>query len=433
MELTGITLLVLFLIILLIPILVGVPVAYALGLSSLAIMLLPIGPPLTVDIYPIRMLNAADSFTLLAVPFYLYAGRLLNESGATESIFEFARAMVGHLKSGIGQVNVIASLIFSGMSGSALADAAGLGQIEFKLMREANYDKDSAVAITGASAIIGPIIPPSIPLIVYGAVAQTSITDLFLAGIVPGLMMALSLMILVYFSALRRGYETTDRATLSERLSALWKAIPALITIVIIIGGILTGVFTATEAGAVAIVWILVIGSLVYDGITPSTLYEATRETVRDLGALFVIFFLATVYSFTIVAAGIPGALTDVLLDLNTGPEMTLLVITAFLLLMGMVLGPLVMIFLFVPLLAPNFGVLGLNPIHAGIVIVIALMLGLLTPPFGGILFVLEKVTDVPSLAVSRAIAPYLIPLIITLVIIIFVPETVTYVPRNFG
>lgn len=433
MELGTTTLIIVFLVILLIPILLGVPVAYALGMSSLSIMLLPFGPPLTQDIYPIRMVSAADSFTLLAVPFYLYAGRLLNESGATEAIFRFARAMVGHINSGIGQVNIVASLIFSGMSGSALADAAGLGQIEFKMMREANYDKDSAVAITGSSAIIGPIIPPSIPLIVYGAVAQTSITDLFLAGIIPGIMMALSLMILVYISAMRRNYETSERATLRERAGALWESLPALVTIVIIIGGILTGLFTATEAGAVAILWILVIGTVVYDGLTLSTLYDATRQTILDLGSLFIIFFLATVYSFTVVAAGIPEALTDVLLALNTGPEITLLVIVAFLLLMGMVLGPLVMIFLFIPLLAPNFYLLGLNPIHAGVVIVIALMLGLLTPPFGGILFVLEKVTDVPTLDVSKAIAPYLVPLVLTLIIIVFVPETVTYVPQNFG
>jgi len=433
MELGTVTLLLLFVVILLVPILLGIPVGYALGLSSLTIVILPFGPPLNFDIYPIRMVNAAESFSLLAVPFYLFAGRLLNESGATEAIFDFSRAMVSHINSGIGQVNIIASLIFSGMSGSALADAAGLGQIEFKLMMEADYDKDTAVAITGSSAIIGPIIPPSIPLIVYGSVAQTPITDLFLAGIIPGFMMAISLMIMVYISAVRKGYKTSERSSTRERLRTLWKAFPALMTIVIILGGILTGTFTATEAGAVAIVWIVLIGTFVYDGLNLRSFINATRTTVRDLSSLFIIFFLATVYSFTVVAAGIPEALTNVLLSLNTSPEITLLVIAGFLLLLGMVLGPLVMIFLFVPLIAPNFFVLGLNPIHAGIVIVIALMLGLLTPPFGGILFVLEKVTNVPALSVSRAIAPYLVPLLITLLIIIFIPETVTYIPENFG
>lgn len=433
MALATLELMLVFLVILLIPILAGVPVPYALGISSLTIMILPIGPPLTLDIIPIRMSRAAESFTLLAVPLYLYAGRLLNEGGATKSLFEFAKSMVGHYKGGIGQVNVLASLLFSGMSGSAIADAAGLGQIEYKMMSEANYDDDISLAVTGSSALIGPIIPPSIPLIVYAAIAQVSITDLFLAGIVPGLLMGLSVMIMVFIYSVRRDYPVSERASLAHRWNTLVDALPALITIVIILGGILAGLFTATEAGAVAVVWVLFIGVFAYGGLTFDTFIQATRDTVRDLAALMVIFLIASVYSFTVVAARIPDALVTLLTSINAGPEITLLLISALLLLLGMVLGPLVLIFLFVPLISPEFATLGLHPVHAGIVIVISLMIGLLTPPFGGILFVLERVTGVSTTDISRSVAPFLIPLIIVLLILIFVPETVLWVPEKFG
>jgi tripartite ATP-independent transporter DctM subunit len=433
MAVGTVPLLLIFLVVLLVPILAGVPVAYGLGISSLAIMLLPIGPSLTVDIIPIRMSRAAESFTLLAVPLYLYAGRLLNEGGATESLFDFARSMVGHFKGGIGQVNVIASILFSGMSGSAIADAAGLGQIEYRLMREADYDDDVSLAVTGSSALIGPIIPPSVPLIVYAAVAQVSITDLFLAGIVPGLLMGASIMVLVYVYSVRRDYPVSERSDVRQRWSSFVEALPALVTIAIILGGILAGFFTATEAGAVAVVWVLLIGFFAYGGLTVDSFVKATRDTVRDLAALMVIFLVASVYSFTVVAAGIPDALVSVLVGLSASPEITLLLIVALLLLLGMVLGPLVLIFLFVPLIAPEFGALGLNPIHAGIVIVIALMMGLLTPPFGGILFVLERVTGVSTTEVSKSIAPFLVPLVIVLLVLIFFPSTVLWVPENFG
>jgi tripartite ATP-independent transporter DctM subunit len=433
MAIGTVPLLVLFLVILLVPILAGLPVAYGLGLSSLAIMLLPFGPSLNVDIFAIRMSRAAESFTLLAVPFYLYAGRLLNEGGATEALFDFAKSMVGHFTGGIGQVNVIASLLFSGMSGSAIADAAGLGNIEYEMMQDAGYDDDISLAVTGSSALIGPIIPPSIPLIVYAAVAQVSITDLFLAGIVPGVLMGVALMILVFIYALRRDYAVSDRQGLRERWSAFLKALPALVTIVIILGGLLAGLFTATEAGAIAVVWVLFIGTFAYGGLDRASFVRATKDSVRDLAALVVIFLIASVYSFTVVAAGIPDALVSVLLGLNVGPSLTLLVIVFFLLLLGMVLGPLVLIFLFVPLIAPEFAALGVDPIHAGIVLVIALMMGLLTPPFGGILFVLERVTGVSTTEVSKSIAPFLVPLVIVLLVLIFFPSTVLWVPENFG
>jgi len=427
-----IVVLLVFLLVLIIPIMYGVPVAFSLGFSTLVLMLLPIGPELNLALFPIRMFNAVFSFVLLAVPLYLFVGRLLNQADATEAIFELSRELIGPLRGGIGQINVVASLIFSGMSGSAIADAAGLGTIEFEMMKEAGYEDDLSLAITGSSAIIGPIIPPSIPLIIYGALAGVPVTSLFLAGIVPGFLMASMLMIFVYVYSRRRHHETKDTWEAEGILRATYRAFPALFTVVLILGGIFLGLFTATEAGGVAVFWAALSGFVFYD-LNVEKCCEAAYETMIDISALLLIFAVAAAYSFAIIAAGIPQAIVDLLLVSSGDPTVVLFILVVIFLLLGMFLGPLVNIILFVPLLQPAFGQLGINPLHAGIVIVITLMIGLLTPPFGGILFVLERVTGIDILRISKAVIPFLLPLVITLVLIILFPKLVTFVPTAFG
>jgi tripartite ATP-independent transporter DctM subunit len=421
--------LLMFLIALLLPIFLGIPLIYAIGLSAVMLMLSPIGPPLNTEVMAVRMLRSSTNFILLAIPFYLFAGRLLTESGAVDAIFEFSQELVGPIKGGIAHVNVLASLMFSGMSGSAVADAAGLGTVEYEMMNKAGYEDGFSTAVIGSSAIIGPIIPPSIPLIIYGVLAEVSIGDLFLGGIIPGFLMAGALMVTITIAAIRRDYPTTDAWDPRAIVVALVHALPGLLTIGLIIGGIITGVFTATEAGAVAVIWALFVGTVVYGDLDWETFWEVTYESAVDVGELLVILASAAIYAFVVTAAGLPRILVEVLVNAGLGSSQTLLLIVIALLFLGMVLDPITNLILVVPVIAPSFVQLGIDPLHAGVVIVLTLMLGLLTPPFGAVLFVLEKVTDVSIEHISRSIVPFYVPLLIIIALLVMFPSLVTFVP----
>jgi tripartite ATP-independent transporter DctM subunit len=426
-ELTVI--LVVFLVALLLPIFLGIPLVYAIGLSALILMLSPFGPPLNTEVMVVRMLRSSTSFILLAIPFYLYAGRLLTESGAVSAIFDFSKEIVGPIKGGIAHVNVLASLMFSGMSGSAVADAAGLGTIEYEMMQKAGYDDGFSTSVIGSSAIIGPIIPPSIPLIIYGVLAEVSIGDLFLGGVIPGILMAVALMATVSVAARRRDYQTGETWNPWRILETSFYATPALLTVVLIIGGIVTGLFTATEAGAVAVVWALFIGTFVYGELNREKFWEVTYESAVDVGELLVILASAAIYAFVVTAAGLPSMFVELLIDAGLGSAQSLLLIVVVLLFLGMVMDPLTNLILVVPVIAPSFAQMGIDPLHAGVVIVLTLMLGLLTPPFGAVLFVLEKVTDVSLEHISRSIVPFYIPLLLIIVVLIVFPSLVTFIP----
>lgn len=419
----------LFLLALLVPIFLGIPLVYAIGLSSLVLMLSPLGPPLNPEIMAVRMLRSSTNFILLAIPFYLFAGRLLTESGAVSAIFDFSQELVGPIRGGIAHVNVVASLLFSGMSGSAVADAAGLGTVEYEMMNKAGYEDGFSTAVIGSSAIIGPIIPPSIPLIIYGVLAEVSIGDLFLGGVIPGILMALSLMLAIAVTAVRRGFESSDAWDLRAVVRTMVRAVPAIMTIVLIIGGIVTGVFTATEAGAVAVIWALGVGVFVYGDLDLETFLEVSYESAIDVGELLVILASAAIYAFVVTAAGIPGLLVEVLVGTGFGATGSLFLIVLALLFLGMVLDPITNLILVVPVIAPSFPQLGIDPLHAGVVIVLTLMIGLLTPPFGAVLFVLEKVTDVSIEHISRSIVPFYLPLVLIVLLLIVFPGLVTFIP----
>lgn len=418
-----------FLVALLLPIFLGIPLIYAIGISSLILMLSPLGPPLNTEIMAVRMLRSSTNFILLAIPFYLFAGRLLTESGAVDAIFDFSQEVVGPIKGGMAHVNVVASLMFSGMSGSAVADAAGLGTVEYEMMNKAGYEDGFSTAVIGSSAIIGPIIPPSIPLIIYGVLAEVSIGDLFLGGIIPGLLMAVSLMVAITIAAHRRDYPTSETWDFGAIVRSFVRSVPAVMTIALIIGGIVTGVFTATEAGAVAVVWALFIGVFVYGDLDWETFWDVTYESAVDVGELLVILASAAIYAFVVTAAGLPRLLVEVLVGMGLGPAATLLLIMTTLLFLGMVLDPITNLILVVPVIAPSFIQLAIDPLHAGVVIVLTLMLGLLTPPFGAVLFVLEKVTDVPIENISRSMVPFYVPLLIIILLLILFPSLVTFIP----
>ncbi|ARS91025.1 TRAP transporter large permease [Natrarchaeobaculum aegyptiacum] len=407
---------------------VGVPVAVAMGLTVLTVMLSPFGPSLNPSLVSNQLLYGLNTFTLLAIPFYLLLGRLMNRSGMTSDIFAFANAIIGHIKGGIGYVNVTASMIFSGMSGLALADAAGLGRIEYTAMREYDYDKDVALGITGSSSIIGPLIPPSVPLIMYGILAEESISTLFLAGVVPGLVLGIVLFVMVFLVTWRRGYGGTGAFEFVNVVRTFSGAFAALIIPILIIGGILSGFFTATEAGAVSVVYVICVGITAGD-LTLSGLLEEIRDATVETFALTFIIAVAAAYGLVALELRLPMLLADAITAMTNNPTIILLLLVLLFLIVGTFMETIAAITILVPVLMPVVDTVGIDPIHFGIVMVFTLMIGLLTPPLGVILFVLEKVTDASFEEVMRAIVPWYVPLVLVLLLVVLVPDLATYVP----
>ena len=411
----------------------GVPVAYAIGLTGVIVMLLPLGPPLNAQVIAQRMYSGLNSFVLLAIPFFLFAGRIMNVIGMTDDIFDFAEETVEPLPGGLGHVNIVVSMIFSGMSGAAVADAAGLGTIEYKAMTDRGYPSRFASGITGSSATIGPIIPPSIPLIVYGVIAQVSIGALFIAGIIPGILMGLSLMGIVTFIAVKNDWTQTASYNARKLVQSSIRAIPALMAPVIIVGGIMFGIFTATEAAVVAVVYAIGLGVFYYRTLNASNLYSVSKRTCIDSAALLLIIGLANMYGFLVTISGLPGFLAGGLIGLSESTLVILFVLVVVLLILGTFMETLAIILITVPILAPIFPELGVDPIHFGIVMMVTLMIGLITPPFGVILFVLERVTDEDLYGVMRGMVPFYIPLVLVLVLVIVFPDLSMFLVRYFG
>ncbi len=405
----------------------GIPIAFALFISSLIYLLLIGEYPL--NIVAQKFISGPDSFTLLAIPLFVSAGALMNLTGITRRIFGVANALVGHLAGGLGHVNIVASIIFSGMSGAAMADAAGLGLIEIKAMREAGYDDDFSVAVTASSSIIGPIIPPSVPAVIYGTVASVSVGGLFLGGIIPGLMMGLFLMVLVTFYAKRRGYPRGKRVSFGELLRVLYEGFLPLMTPVIIIGGIWTGWFTPTEAAGAACVYAIFLG-LCYRELTLQTFIEVLKQNITVSGPALFILAAASLFNWIMAIEQIPQIAASFLLGFTQNKYLILFIINIFLLVIGTFLPPIPAMILLIPILDPLMAALGVHPIHFGVVMLLNLMIGLLTPPVGPVLYVLVPITQLPFEKVARSVWVFLLPLIAVLLLITYIPQLVLSIPN---
>lgn len=399
---------------------IGVPIAVALALSSL-VFVLTNGMPSIIVLA--NMVNGINSFPLIAVPFFILAGNLMNTAGITTKIFDFARAAVGWMHGGLGHVNVGASVIFAGMSGAAVADAGGLGNIEIKAMRDAGYDTDFAVGITAASSTIGPIIPPSLPLVVYGVIADTSIGQLFTAGIFPGLLMALALMIMVSFCARARHYPRDQHFSITRFFISFFHSILPLMTPVIIIGGIMFGIFTPTEAAIAAVVYSLFLGLVVYRTLDWRKLLRVSMDTVETTAAVMLIVAASMIFAWILTANQAAVHFSDFMLSITDNPVALILIITAIVLVIGCFMETIAAITILTPVLLPVAVTLGIDPVHFGIILILNLMIGLLTPPVGLVLYVLSKVADVPFERCVTATLPFLIPLVAVLLLLTFVPE----------
>lgn len=411
--------------------LVGIPAAFGLGLTTLIVTVFQRGfDGVPYTIIAQRMIYGVNSFPLLAIPFFILAGRIMNSGGITDRIFDFCHKGVGHLKGGLGQVNIAASIVFSGMSGSAVADAMGIGQIEIRAMRQAKYPDDFSVAVTAASATIGPVIPPSIPLIIYAVIANVSATSLLIAGILPGLLMGGMMMIVVAIQARRLKLPTEPWAGFHALGRSFLRALLPLFTPAIIIGGMWSGIFTPTEAAAIAALYALIITMFVYREMSFKELVSIIRVTMRDTAIIMIIVAAAALYAWFLVFTQIPQQLVATISGLGLDPILILLAINAFLLLVGLFMETNAAITVFTPMLLPLAVAAGVDPVHFGIIMILNLMIGLLTPPLGMVLFAVAKVADLPINRVVRAVGPFYIPLVLALLLVTYVPQISLLLPN---
>ncbi|TAK44691.1 MAG: TRAP transporter large permease [Betaproteobacteria bacterium] len=450
----------------------GVPVAIAMAGASLLYVMLSGNIPDFVIIH--RMYGGVDSFPLLAVPFFIWAGNLMNSAGITNRIYNFALALVGWLKGGLGHVNVVGSMIFAGMSGTAIADAAGLGTIEIKAMKDHGYSTEFAVGVTAASATVGPIIPPSLPFVIYGMMAGVSIGQLFLAGVVPGILMGLVMMATVAYFAHTRNYgrdvpfsatklakATLEIATVACVPGSAWllftlgvpggwaviaafavlllldklfdfSAVMALLTPVMLIGGMTLGVFTPTEGAIAASLWALFLGLVWYRTLDWRRLVKLTMDTIETTAAVLFIVAAASIFGWLLTVTRITDAVAEWVLAFTQDPNMFLLLANLLMLFVGCFLEPVAAITLLVPILIPICLKLGIDTVHFGLVMVLNLMIGLLHPPMGTVLFVLSRVAKLSFERTTIAILPWLLPLLGTLFLCTYVPQIVLWLPKRF-
>ena len=408
-------------------IILGVPVALALAGASTVFLLVDGHVPTVVVAH--RMINGVDSFPLLAVPFFILAGNLMNTSGITERIFDFAKSLVGWMRGGLGHVNIGASVIFAGMSGAAVADAGGLGAIEIKAMRDANYDPGFAVGITAASSTIGPIIPPSLPMVIYGVVAGASIGQLFAAGFVPGILMAVALMFMVAIYARRRGYPRDQAFSFATLGSSFIRAFLALLTPIIIVGGILSGAFTPTEAAIAACAWAMFLGVAVYRTLTWRRFLRVSMDTIETTAVVLFIVGAAAIFAWILTSNRVPEHFAGLILGVSENWIVVLLLINLILLVVGCFMETVAAITILVPVLLPVAQHVGIDPVHFGVILVLNLMIGLLTPPVGMVLYVLSRVSKIPFERCVTATAPFLVPLFVVLALVTFVPAITMWLP----
>ncbi|MCE9662256.1 TRAP transporter large permease [Halomonas sp. M5N1S17] len=414
---------------------IGLPVVVAIGITSFIALGVTGASGLPVELLSLRMVQTLNNFTLLAIPLFILAANIMNTGSTTTRIFDFATALVGFTKGGLGHANVVASSIFATMSGTAVADAAGLGSIEIKAMKERGYDLGYSAGITAASSVIGPILPPSIALVVYGWLANVSIGALFMAGLVPGILMALLLMsmTLVLGAGKRVAMPPATPFDGKEVIRTGRRAILPLMMPAIIVGGIWTGFFTPTEAGAVASLYAIILGTLVYRDLKLGDLYASFVRTLMFSAAILLIIAVSSFYGWILVRIGIPQALAGQVAGVDMPTIMLLLAFALFFLVVGCFMSVIESILIFTPIVVPAALAAGLDPIHFGIVMVITLSVGVITPPFGTVLFLMVGITRLRYSQIVISILPFLIPILATILILIALPGLVTWLPGVMG
>lgn len=406
-----------------------VPVAFSIAGTSIMVTFMERGLDFNPGFMVQRAVSGLDNFLLLSVPFFIYTGKIMNAGGITLRIFRFANAFVGSVQGGLAHVNVISSIIFAGMTGTAVSDAAGMGPVELKGMRDSGYKDDFSVAVIAASSTIGPIIPPSVPLVIYALMTGVSVGGMLLAGLLPGLLMGAALMVYIAVYARIYGLPIGSRFKLRELLESFWYGLPALFTPVIIIGGIVSGVATPTEASAVACVYGTFLAVVIYRITTWREVLQVARETAVDTGTIMLIVSMAMIYGYLVTRAGLTTAMVDGIAAISTDPLVVGLLLVGFLLIVGCFLEGTAAIIILAPVLLPIMLNVGIDPLAFGVVVVLTMMIGLLTPPFGMVLFVMARISSLPLHTIVRSTLPFIIPLLIVDLLLVIFPEIVTILP----
>ena len=412
---------------------IGVPVAFALGMATVATLVLSTSFPLLVLLK--ETFTGIDSFPLMAVPFFILAAELMSGGSLTEVLLRFAGQFVGHKRGGLGYTNVVSLTFFSGISGSALADAAGPGSMLIKMMGRAGYDRSYAAALTASTAIVGPIIPPSIIMIIYALQDETvSVGSLFVAGIVPGILIAVAMCVVNFHVSKKRNYKGDGRLPpLREILVTTWKALPAILLPVVILGGMRAGWFTPTEASVVAVFYALLCGKFVYRTLEWKALPNILERSALLSASVLIIIGLSASFAWVLTIEGIPQQMAEWLISMKLSPWMFLIIVNVFLLLFGIFIEPLPGVMVLAPILAPVALKLGVDPVHFAMIVIFNLTLGMITPPVGGLLFVTCNVSKVPMSALVRELVPFLWAHGAVLMILTFVPALSTWLPRVMG
>lgn len=409
----------------------GVPVAVAMGGTATLLLIMERGfAAFNPAIIAQKSCYGLNNFLLLSIPLFLFAGKIMNTGNITSRIFNFCKSLVGWLHGGLGHVNIISSVIFAGMTGTATSDAAGLGQIEIQAMRDAGYDDEFTFGITAGSSLIDPIIPPSIPLVVYGMMTGVSIGKLLISGIVPGAMLALALGIYVEVVARRKGYPRDASFDPKKIWHDFKRSFFSLLTPVIIIGGIMSGIFTATEAAAVAAVYATFLTTIVYKEVDLKGLKKVLWETVRDSGSIMMVCYCASCYGYVITKSRVALELAEAIMTISVNPTVICLLLVGFLLIMGCFMENLATITIMAPVFYPLLVDVGFDPLAFGIIMVLTLMIGLLTPPFGMVLFVLSKVGNYPLEKMIKAALPFILPVMVVIIMLVFFPQIITFLPN---
>lgn len=412
--------------------LMGFGAPYAIGLISIVVLIMTRGlTNVPLDMIATKLAFSANNFTLLAIPFFLLAGKLMNTGSITMRIFRFCNTLIGWIPGGLGHANVLASIVFAGMSGSAVADAAGLGTIEIKAMEKEGFDTDFSAAVTAASSTIGPIIPPSIPLIVFGVSAgSVSIAKLLIGGVLPGLLVGICLSVMVYIFAVKRKYPRskfpTGRKLWEDFRHAFWP----LLTPVILIGGILSGIFTPTEGAAVASLYAFVLTMFIYREISWKDFALILRDTAKESASIMFIVCASSLYGYLLTRTQLPTLFMNMIFTVTESKIVILLLLNVFFLVIGCFMETNAALIILVPILAPMATALNIDMLHLGVMIVLNLMIGLLTPPVGMCLYATAKVANIPLDRMIKAMAPFYIPLVIALLLVTFCPGIVTWLPN---
>ncbi|MFC0561368.1 TRAP transporter large permease [Halalkalibacter alkalisediminis] len=404
----------------------GVPIAFSLGISSVIYLLMA---DISLSIIPQRMFGGLNSFVLLCIPGFILAGNLMNAGGITERIIQFTNNIVGHIRGGLGLANVGSSMGFAGISGTALADTASIGSVLIPAMKKQGYDADFSAAVTSSSSTIGPIIPPSLPLIIVGTLASVSIGDLFLAGAIPGVLLGVGLMIAVYIISVKRKYPKGEKQKLSVIGKSFMDAFWALMMTVVIMYGILGGYFTPTEASIVAVVYALIVGLFVYRDLKVKAIPAILLESMKSTASIMILVGLANLFGWILVSERIPQLVAETILSISDSKVVVILLIILLLLFVGTFMETIAALVILFPVLLPVATSVGMDPVHFGVVMVLGLIIGLSTPPVGVCLFVASSIGKVSVGKTSVALIPFLAVSILVLLLVAFIPELTLYLP----